>query len=49
MFRVVLYTTVVHMIRTHIWAVLEDDCWFRFRFSFVCLFRFSILCSFFLF
>jgi len=33
------------MIRIHTRAVLEDKCWFRFRFSFfVRLFRFSILC-----
>ena len=31
------------MIRTRIRAVLKDECWFRFRFSRVWLFRFSIL------
>jgi len=35
------------MVRTHTWAVLEDECWFRFRFTLVCLFWFSILCVFF--
>jgi len=35
------------MIHTHMWAVLKDECWFRFRFSFyVSLFRFSMLCVF---
>ena len=31
------------MICTHIWAVLEDECWFRFRSVFVHFSRFSIL------
>jgi len=31
------------MILTHIQLVLKDECWLRFRFLFVCLFRFSIL------
>jgi len=28
----------------HTWAVLKDECWFTFRLTFVCLFKFSISC-----
>jgi len=34
------------MIHTHTWAVLKDECWFRFSLVFMCLYRFSILCIF---
>ena len=34
------------MIRERIWAVFKDECWFRFRLSFMHLFRFCFLCVF---
>jgi len=37
------------MIRTHIWTVPKDECWFRFSLVFVRVFTFSILSVFFWF
>jgi len=44
----VVSTTVVHNhTHTHIWAVLNDECWIGLSVDFLCLFTFSILCIFF--